>query len=86
MVLKQLDLKFSQVKAQKVMHERAAEAIEFAKAMQRGSKVPEKRHKTAQQIPKRARVIRLAASGQAAPVSERMVGVNRNSANPWRKR
>lgn len=65
---------------------RKAEAIELTKAMEQELEALEKGHKTAQQIAKRARIIRLAASGQAAPAIEGMVGVNRNTVNLWRKR
>ena len=63
-----------------------AEAIELTQAAQEELKTLEKGHKTAQQIAKRARIIRLAARGQDNPTIGRLVGVNRNTVSLWRKR
>jgi putative transposase len=63
-----------------------AEAIELTEAMQKELGLLEKGHKTGQQIAKRARIIRLAASGHDNPTIGRLVGVNRNTVSLWRKR
>jgi putative transposase len=63
-----------------------AEAIELTEAVEEGLKALEKGHKTAQQIAKRARIIRMAARGDDNPTIGRLAGVNRNTVSLWRKR
>jgi len=63
-----------------------AEAIELTESMEKELGLLEKGHKIAQQIAKRARIIRLVASGHDNPTIGRLVGVNRNTVSLWRKR
>lgn len=63
-----------------------AAPINLSEAMSHELERLEKGHKTDQQIAKRARIIRLAASGQDNPTIGRLVGVDRNTVSLWRKR
>ena len=63
-----------------------ADPITLSEEMLQGLKLLEKGHKTGQQIAKRAKIIRLAATGQDNLTISRQVGVNLNTVRLWRQR
>jgi transposase len=68
------------------MPETKAGKIQLSAELEQAIKKLEKGHTTRQQIAKRAKIIRLVASGKPDQTIAREVGVNRHTVRQWRER